>query len=174
MVVAFGSLAFVAQVPHKVSPLQVVHLVHADPMTTYSHMGGCHCSKLRWNLETELSVTKLTPRACDCDFCIRHHAAWISDPKGTLTLYVLQTGVLQRYRQGSEQAEFIICRNCGVLVAVVATDTRGTLLGAANRNAFDQREDFPAEAVVSPQRLLAEQKLARWSEVWTPTRIHVS
>ena len=142
-------------------------------MTTYSHIGGCHCGMLRWNLESTLCVTNFTPRACDCDFCTRHHAAWISDPKGTLTLHVLQTGVLQRYRQGSEQAEFIICRDCGVLVAVVATDTRGTLLGAVNRNAFDHREAFPAEEIVSPQRLSPEQKLARWSEAWTPTQIRI-
>jgi hypothetical protein len=142
-------------------------------MTTYSHPGSCHCSKLRWNLETELSITNLTPRACDCDFCTRHRAVWISDLQGKLTLHVLQAGVLQRYRQGSEQAEFIICRVCGVLVAVVATDTCGNLLGAVNRNAFDHREAFPAEAVVSPQRLSPEQKLARWSEVWTPTQIRI-
>jgi hypothetical protein len=141
-------------------------------MTTRSHTGGCHCGKARWNLETELSVMNLTPRVCDCDFCIRHRAAWISDPKGKLTLHVLQTGV-QRYRQGSEQAEFIICCDCGVLVAVVATDARGTLLGAVNRNAFDHCEAFPAEAVVSPQHLSLEQKLARWSEVWAPTQIKI-
>jgi hypothetical protein len=129
---------------------------------------------LRWNLDTEFSIAEFTPRACDCDFCTRHRAAWISDPKGALTLRVLKADVLQRYRQGSGQAEFLICRDCGVLVAVASQDTHGNLLGAVNRNAFDHREAFPAEAIVSPQRLSAEQKLARWSEVWTPMLMQVS
>jgi hypothetical protein len=139
-------------------------------MTIHSHTGGCHCGALRWNLDTEVSLADLTPRACDCDFCSRHHAAWISDSNGKLTLRIVRAGVLQRYRQGSEQAEFMICRDCGVLVAVTARDAQGALFGAVNRNAFDCRE-FPAETIVSPQRLSAEAKLARWIEVWTSTQI---
>lgn len=142
------------------------------PDGTHTHTGGCHCGGLRWNLDTEFALADFTPRACDCDFCTRHHAAWISDSIGTLTLRIVRAEVLQRYRQGSEQAEFMICRDCGVLVAVTARDPQGALLGAVNRNAFDLR-GFPAETIVSPQRLSAEAKLARWIEVWTPTQIQV-
>lgn len=139
---------------------------------THSHTGGCHCGGLRWSLDTDVPLVDFTPRACDCDFCARHRAAWISDSKGTLILRIVRAGVLQRYRQGSDQAEFMICRECGVLVAVMAKHTQGALFGAVNRNAFDRRE-FPAETIVSPQRLSAEAKLARWIEIWTPTQIQV-
>ena len=50
------------------------------------------------------------------DFCTRHRAAWVSDPAGQLRVLADHLH-LQRYRQGSAQAEFLLCRECGVLVA---------------------------------------------------------
>jgi hypothetical protein len=80
-------------------------------------------------------------------------------------------GKLQRYRQGSGQAEFLVCRNCGTLVAVIARTGDGHLLGAANRNAFDARASFGEQAVVSPQQLAPDAKLARWTQLWTPVEL---
>ena len=78
--------------------------------------------------------------------------------------------MLHRFRQGSGQAEFLLCRDCGVLVAVVARGDSG-LIGAANRNAFDARADFVEETSVSPRMLAPEVKLARWGQVWTPAEL---
>ena len=142
-------------------------------MTTHAtHAGGCHCGALRWRFETAHALPDVAPRACDCDFCTRHRAAWVSDPEGRLTLDA-SGDALQRYRQGSGQAEFLVCGHCGVLVAVVARTMQGHLIGAANRNAFDARMAFGEETVVSPQRLAAEAKLQRWSGLWTPAEVRV-
>jgi hypothetical protein len=129
------------------------------------HAGGCHCGNLRWQFVGSRPLQALAPRACDCDFCTRHRAAWVSDPEGRLRL-VATGNTLRRYRQGSGQAEFLLCGDCGVLVAVVARDVDGRLIGAANRNAFDARDAFVGETIVSSRLLAADAKLARWTQVW--------
>lgn len=136
------------------------------------HDGSCHCGELRLEFATARPLASFSPRACDCAFCKRHRAAWISDHAGHLR--ILATGAsLQRYRQGSGQADFLLCRTCGVLVAVVASMADGMLRGAANRNAFDERDAFTDETIVSPQRLAADAKLARWDELWTPVELRI-
>ena len=134
------------------------------------HCGGCHCGALRWQFATTKLLGDFVPRACDCDYCTRHRAAWVSDPDGRLQIGADATR-LQRYRQGSGKAEFLLCRDCGVLVAVVARNDAGRLIGAVNRNSFDQRDAFVAETVVSPQRLAGGTKLERWSQLWTPAEL---
>ena len=134
------------------------------------HGGGCHCGSVRWQFVSPLASASFVPRACDCDFCSRHRAAWISDPAGALRIRTDEES-LQRYRQGSGQAEFLLCRRCGVLVAVVVRDEGGRLLGAANRNAFDSHVGFANETIVSPRLLAADAKLARWNAAWMPTEL---
>lgn len=135
------------------------------------HEGGCHCGNLRFQLETTKALADFSPRACDCDFCTRHRAAWVSDRHGRLHVRARDLQGLHRYRQGSGQAEFLSCAACAVLVAVVARSEDDRLLGAANRNAFDGRVDFAPETSVSPQTLAADAKLARWTELWTPVEL---
>ena len=140
-------------------------------MDGFVHEGGCHCGNLRFHLQTTKALAEFSPRACDCDFCTRHRAAWVSDRLGALRIHARDAEGLHRYRQGSGQAEFLCCAACAVLVAVVARSEDGRLLGAVNRNAFDGREDFAPEKTVSPQTLAADVKLARWTELWTPTEL---
>lgn len=134
---------------------------------TLTHTGGCHCGALRWSLQSNRTAAELVPRACDCDFCTRHGAAWLSDPEGLLVVRASPDDV-QRYRQGSGQAEFLICRHCSVLVAVIARMPDGREKGAVNRNAFDQPNSLADPVVVSPQQLAADAKLSRWTQAWTP------
>ena len=136
------------------------------------HHGGCFRGALRWEFASRVPVQSLSPRACDCDFCTRHRAAWVSDPQGHM--HIRGNGaMLQRFRQGSDQAEFLLCRNCGVLVAVVARANDGRMIGAANRNAFDAHDQFVDETIVSPRLLAADAKRERWSQLWTPTDLSI-
>ena len=139
-------------------------------MSTFRHGGGCHCGAVRWTFESSHPLPQFAPRACDCDFCTRHRAAWVSDADGSLQLRDVD-GRMRRYRQGSEQADFLLCGRCGVLVGVICPDDHGMLRGAVNRNAFDERQLLGDELVASPQRLAPEAKRARWSQLWTPTRL---
>lgn len=135
--------------------------------TAMAHHGGCHCGAVQFVFRTQRALSDFTPRACDCDFCTRHRAGWVSDAAGMLR--ITASDRLSRYRQGSGQAEFLVCGNCGVLVAVICADDDGVLRGAVNRNGFDERERLGTEVVASPQQLTPEAKLARWSQLWTPT-----
>jgi hypothetical protein len=135
--------------------------------------GGCHCG----HLSVELSLTQapgaLQPRACDCAFCTKHGAAWISDPAGALVIDVRGRDALGDYRQGSGSAGFLHCRNCGVLVAVVHDGEEG-LRGAVNVRCLDEALSFGEPTTVSPQQLAKDDKIARWGRLWTPARIRIA
>jgi hypothetical protein len=129
--------------------------------------GGCHCGNIRVEVELIAAPDICHPRACDCDFCRKHGAAYISDPNGSLTLRIKHAGDSATYHQGSGQAEFILCRTCGVLVAVLLRSNVG-LHGAVNVKALEGFERFAAERPVSPKKLSGSEKVQRWQDVWFP------
>jgi hypothetical protein len=71
------------------------------------------------------------------------------------------------YRQGSQSARFLVCRHCGVLVAVVFDDDVGSY-GAVNSRCIEGAAPFGAPQVVSPQSLGGAEKRNRWAKLWTP------
>lgn len=125
--------------------------------------GGCHCGHLAFDARLTRDTSAYTPRACDCSFCRKHGAAWLSDPQGSL--YVRTRGDVTRYRQGSAQAEFIACPHCAVLV-LVTCDIDGRLRAAINARAMEHDVSFAAEQTASPQQLQADAKRQRWEQVW--------
>jgi hypothetical protein len=127
--------------------------------------GGCHCGALTLDLVTSLVPAGTAPRACDCSFCRAHGAAWISDPAGQLVVRVHRPDRLRRYRQGSEAAQFLLCGDCGVLVAVVFEDG-DQRHAAVNAGCLDARDAFAPAVAASPQALAPAEKVARWRQVW--------
>ena len=136
----------------------------ADWKTTLH--GSCHCGKLRLEFSSNQSPENFTPRACDCSFCRKHGAAYISDPVGRLSITAKRTA-LRRYRQGSNNAEFLLCGECGVLVAVVFAQT-ARLYGAINVGCLDAGESLGASIPASPQTLAPDEKVSRWLALWVP------
>lgn len=128
--------------------------------------GSCHCGELRVELSTRLDPATLIPRACDCSFCLKHGAAYVSDPAGRLELMVHPDG-LRRYRQGSGTAEFLMCDRCGVLVAVTFMQA-ARIYGAVNARCLDGNMRLGDSATASPQALNPEEKAARWMKLWVP------
>ncbi|HSR65883.1 MAG TPA: aldehyde-activating protein [Xanthomonadaceae bacterium] len=133
--------------------------------------GGCHCGNLALTLATAQDPAALHPRACDCAFCTKHGAGWVSDPDGALAIGVREAAALGDYRQGSGSARFLLCRDCGVLVAVVH-EGDGGLRGAVNARCLDAAR-FGDAVRVSPQQLSREDKIARWGQLWTPATLDV-
>lgn len=129
--------------------------------------GGCHCGNLRLAISLSRTPQTYQPRACDCEFCTRHAAAYISDAQGSLAIHVKDASRLARYRQGSGQAEFLLCSDCGVLAAVIH-ESEGRRYGAVNARAFGGGESFGTPQPASPKTLSSAQKIARWQEVWFP------
>ena len=132
------------------------------PMSTLD--GACHCGKVRLQFRTAKPIPELAPRACDCSFCRKHGAAWISDPAGALRIRSAKQS-LRTYTQGSNTARFLLCEACGVLVAVV-TGEGDALLGAVNAGCLEGEPALGQLVIVSPQRLDRDAKVARWGEVW--------
>ncbi len=124
--------------------------------------GGCHCGNISVTAELTRATTEYRPRACDCDFCRKHGAAYLSDPAGSLRIAIRDARATAAYRQGSGTAEFLVCTTCGVLVAVLYRDDR--IYAALNANAV-VAELAPTQPV-SPKQLATDDKVARWRAVW--------
>jgi hypothetical protein len=128
--------------------------------------GACHCGNLRIEAQLTRPAASYTPRACDCSFCRAHGAAYLSDPAGTLAITVGAAG-LTRYRQGSAQADMLICPVCGVLVGALYTGA-ARAYGVVNLRVLQGPHVFGAAEPVSPARLGAAEKSARWQDIWFP------
>jgi hypothetical protein len=133
----------------------------------FAFRGGCHCGRLRVTFSTALDPASITPRACDCSFCQKHGAAYVSDPAGQLSVIMQSPDALRRYRQESNTAEFLLCDRCGVLVAVVF-EHNARIYGAVNALSLEGPTGFGSAVPASPQLLAPGEKVARWSQLWVP------
>lgn len=131
--------------------------------------GSCHCGAIKLTFTTTVATALLAPRRCDCTFCVKHGASYVSDPQGSLTIEA-QQDALNEYRQGSGRARFPVCRACGVLMGVVF-DHASDLRGALNSRCIEGGVAFGATQAISPQNLDVDAKIARWLDLWTPTRM---
>jgi len=130
--------------------------------------GGCHCGNIQITLELSREPGGYNPRACDCDFCTKHSAAYLSDPQGSVNFRIKDESRSAKYRQGSGQAESLICTQCGVMVGVIYRDG-ARLIGAVNAKAIGGGKDFGPEQPVSPKTLSESEKIKRWQAVWFPS-----
>ena len=127
--------------------------------------GSCHCGNIRVELELARPPDSYQPRACDCDFCCKHAAAYVSDPQGALLIRIRDAQHAGHYRQGSGLAELLLCRNCGVLVGALYREGQ-QLYGVVNVRVIDKRAAFGREQTVSPRSLSAVEKVKRWHDIW--------
>lgn len=129
--------------------------------------GSCHCGRLRVEFSTDQDAASIVPRACDCSFCQKHGAAYISDPAGRMSIMESEPGATRVYRQGSNAAQFLLCSHCGVLVAVVL-EHEARRYGVANAGCLDGHAGLASSVPASPQTLTPEEKLSRWVKLWVP------
>ena len=134
-------------------------------MTFHRYSGGCHCRNIQFEFQSTRALGEFRPRSCDCSFCRKHGAAYVSDPEGKLSISIRDRRELTTYRQGSASAEMLICGKCGVLAAVVYTEGERRY-ATVNGNAIEGSEAFGEEVPVSPWKLGADEKRARWKELW--------
>ena len=131
----------------------------------YKSVGGCHCGNITFEMEVTQDPSSYNPRRCDCDFCSKHGAAYISDNNGKLMVSVKNQTNLSKYRQGSGIAEFLSCKECGVLIGA-CYEKEGQLYAAINSKAVDRNTNFGQEIVVSPKELSDNVKTQRWRDIW--------
>jgi hypothetical protein len=85
----------------------------------YRATGACHCGNIELEMGFSLPPDSYHPRACDCDFCRKHSAAYVSDAEGSLDIRIKSERGRATCRQGSALAEFLFCNYCGVLTCVL-------------------------------------------------------
>jgi hypothetical protein len=127
--------------------------------------GGCHCGNVRVDLQFAREPGTYHPRACDCDFCRKHGAAYVSDPQGSLSIRIQDARSMGNYRQGSGVAECIFCTKCGVLIGALYR-SEGRIWGAINAKIVEDPTSFGTEQCVSPKTLSANEKEKRWQDIW--------
>lgn len=124
----------------------------------YRYKGQCKCGKSQVQLHSSLAATAFTPRACDCDFCVTRGIQYISDVHGQV---VINTQGYQLKRQGSEQADFIVCETCETVLAV-SVKVDSYLIGALNATLLCDVETFASPVPASPKQLTPDEKKRRW------------
>jgi hypothetical protein len=127
--------------------------------------GSCYCGNIRLDVSLSRELSEYSPRACDCDFCQKHGSAYVSDRHGSLRIRIANEADVSHFRQGSNTAEMLLCRSCGILVGALYRDG-DRLFGTVNVRALDARAAFGVEKSVSPKSLAADVKAQRWREIW--------
>src|ERR1700716_3182913 len=131
----------------------------------HSVSGGCHCGNILLDLQLAHEPGSYRPRACDCGFCRKHGAAYISDAQGTLRIRINDQRRSGTYRQGSELAEMLLCTHCGVLMGALYR-AEGRIYATVNVRVIEGAERFGGEQAVSPKKLSPDAKASRWKELW--------
>ena len=132
------------------------------------HRGGCHCGNLRYSLETDLALTQLPLRACQCSFCRLHGARSTSDANGRIRFEVRDASRLTRYRFGLRTADFLVCAQCGIYVGAVMREGEAQW-AIVNANTLDDVAQLTQDVV--PMDYAGEdaaQRLARRRQRWSP------
>lgn len=137
----------------------------------YEYQGKCRCGNVTFTITLPRSLNNYAPRACDCDFCSSVGLAYLSDPAGTLEVHC--PAPLKRTTQGSGQAVFLSCSDCGVVVTVAYPFAAG-LKGNVNAALINERALLQEHVTVSPKLLRPAEKIKRWDEIWCPISLHES
>ena len=103
--------------------------------------GQCHCGAIRVELATKRPPEQQILGACQCSFCRKHNARALSDAKAHVTLTTADPLALQRYAFGLRTSEQIICRRCGVYVAMTLAEEE-RVWSVINVDALDDRALF--------------------------------
>jgi hypothetical protein len=128
--------------------------------------GKCHCGNFSIAFHTDKPLSELTPRECSCSFCRKHQASWISDPEGKVHVKYVDPALVSGYRFGTKTADFMVCRECGILL-LTTCEINGRLRAVINIRSM-QDMHFPVPAVATNfDGEDKEARFARRERTWT-------
>jgi hypothetical protein len=133
--------------------------------------GQCHCGAILVELTTDRRPSDQVLGACQCTFCRKHNARTCSDPEAHVTLTAVNPQQVQHYSFGLKTSDQIICRRCGVYVAMTLTDG-GQVWSVINVDTLDGRALFTRTP--EPRDYGAEDRdgrIARRKARWSPTTL---
>jgi len=127
--------------------------------------GECHCGNISYVAEMPKAPSTYKPRACDCNFCVSHGAEYISDKNGFLIFTIKNKSEINRYKQGSQILEFLICKKCGVLVGALYKDETN-IYSSINIRPSRSAYEFGLTEEISPEQLNDKQRIELWKSFW--------
>ncbi|MES9992737.1 MAG: hypothetical protein ABW098_12330 [Candidatus Thiodiazotropha sp.] len=127
--------------------------------------GGCHCGNISYIATFPKDLHAYTPRACDCKLCTSHGAVYASDKNGTLVIKIKNETEVSRYRQGSRIADFLICKNCGIMTGVCYQEA-GCTYGSINIRSSDEYGLFKDDQAMHLTQLDDAERIKRWKDNW--------
>lgn len=133
--------------------------------------GRCHCGNLTLQFQPARPVAELGARACTCTFCAPRRARWTADPQGRVEIAISCAADLNRYRFGTGTAEFLICRRCGFVLAVLGDDSPRAVI---NIDVLDRAAEFRDATSVDFDAESLDARLARRARSWTPATVTVN
>ena len=136
------------------------------PRTVYE--GSCHCGAIEYSYATALPVHKWLVQRCQCSFCRGHGACTTADPAGEMQFRFVQPEFLRRYRFGLRTVDFLICKECGTLVAAVLLSRRGAQSMININSLREVPKRLPAGKPVHHDGESAEERRTRRARSWTP------
>ena len=83
---------------------------NSDISVLVTHEGGCHCGKVKWQIQ---APAHLQTHTCNCSICDINNYQHLIVPKQRFQL-LTNTDSLSEYRFGSGQAKHYFCKTCGV------------------------------------------------------------
>ena len=131
--------------------------------------GTCRCEKVTFSLMLPNELEKYKSFTCDCDFCMKRNASYLSHPDGNL--HIESSEPIDIIYQGSKQAAFLTCPSCKVLIAAVY-QFNDNLKGAFNASLLKEAGQLKGSIIVSPKHLTPEEKLKNWDKVWLSVAIN--
>lgn len=130
--------------------------------------GSCHCGAIEYSYATALPVHKWLVQRCQCSFCRGHGACTTADPAGEMQFRFVQPEFLRRYRFGLRTVDFLICKECGTLVAAVLLSRRGAQSMINVNSLREVPRRLPAGKPVHHDGESAEERRTRRARSWTP------
>jgi hypothetical protein len=94
--------------------------------------GGCHCGKVRYEVETDLG----TVISCNCSICTKSGVLWSFVPASRFALLAGE-GHLADYQFNRHVIHHHFCRSCGVESFARGTAPDGTETVAVNVRCLD-------------------------------------
>lgn len=136
-----------------------------------AYRGGCHCGAIGVELHIDGAPEQMILGACQCSFCRKHNARAFSHPRAAVALTAHAPNQVQHYAFGLHTAQQILCRRCGVYIAMLLRDG-ADLYSVLNIDTLKARAEFTGP--LEPRVYDAEDagaRIARRKARWTPTRL---
>ena len=129
--------------------------------------GRCHCGNIDYTFLSPLLKTELPIRTCDCSFCVKQGACYISHPKGRLQVQIKDRSQVKAYRFGTESADAMVCSICGVY-PFITTELDGQTYAVLNANSINglHIDHAAIPPALQLENLSVEERIERWKKGW--------